>query len=662
MTVFAMFRIIGNALPPRHSRSDNVRAVEYILKNEPRFGDCQRIWILNRILNPVEKAAILQPIKSAGEEVIDLPFDAAAHYRAFLDVTGLPLERRLFGDVGKVNRNRPLELEWIIRHKSQTLVGINSARNHALKLGRERADWTLVLDGGVVFTPEGWSAFVSGLRSRVNEKFAVIDLRRTFDWHAVEPSRNDDGVEEPQIAFHRSSTDLFDERLRYGNRNKVELLKRIGVDGPWLAWRSARWDVDVPIASPDKGAFLRAGFVVRLPAGEENGESAVTRLRFVNRFLGVAQRSAEVDLLFARSCRNAEREFTVGIPPAGKAFSSSPLESQVGTWLAESDRFVTGKQAPPHLRLDPHDYYSAAPYWSADGQRYDGIVQDERSPDDPQSGHFDRASMLRFVRKVYGLTLAGRLLGRRDLFERPAALLRAWFLDPATRMNPTMRHAQVIPGNTDTNDVGIIEFREYCYLPYAICLLEREGVLSPEDADGIRKWFATFLEDCESAGITSSALDRRNNIATWAAAVFGTMALFVNRFSMAFAIVRTSPLRLGAQLGALSLQPHETERTRPLHYSLFNLSGWWSMMRLGQEFGIDLDGFAGSGGESLRQAVSFCADNRRRFGDYQDNGADFDVWLDLLGTLFSPVSHRSGLHMVTNAYWGLPPVIVAGRA
>lgn len=658
MIAFAMFRIIGNALPPRHSRTDNVRAIEHILKHEPTFANCQRSWLLNRILDPSEKAEILQLLKGTGEEIIDLPFDAAAHYAAFLDASGLPLERRLFGELANLSRHKPLELEWIVRHKSQALVGINSARNHVLRIGRQRADWTLVLDGGVVFSAEGWAGFVSGVRENVTAKFAVIELRRAYDWSEVGASTSDEGVEEPQIAFHSSSTDMFDERLRYGNRNKVELLKRIGVEGPWLSWRPAHWDVDAPLESPDRGSFVRAGFVTRLPAGDEKTESAAQRLRFVNRFVGVAQRSSEVDLQFARGRRKGVVQFTVGIPPAGPAWTSAPLERQVGLWLSEADCFVTDKQSH-RSGLDLHDYCSAAPYWSEDGQRFDGLVQDRRSPDDPKSGHFDRTSMLKFLRKVYGLTLAGRLLNRRDLFARPAALLRAWFLDPATRMNPTMRHAQVIPGRTDVNAVGIVEFREYCYLPYAICLLAREGALSREDVCAIGVWFRQLLEDCDRAGITSSALGRRNNIATWATAVLGSLALFVSEFDNAYSLVRTASIRLGMQLGALSLQPHETERTRPLHYSLFNLSAWWSVTRLGKEFGVNLENYSGSAGESLRQAISFCADNRHRFSDYKDNPSSFDGWIDLLLLLFTPRDRETTLHIVDNLYWGLPPVIVS---
>lgn len=60
MTSFAMYRIIGNSLPPRHALGENLRAVEHVLKHEPAFPGCRRNWVVNRLVNPREKATITQ--------------------------------------------------------------------------------------------------------------------------------------------------------------------------------------------------------------------------------------------------------------------------------------------------------------------------------------------------------------------------------------------------------------------------------------------------------------------------------------------------------------------------------------------------------------------------------------------------------------------------
>ena len=314
---FSLYRIIGNSLPPRHSHENNLRSVDFIIRNEPRFEGCERVWILNKISAPNEKERLIALLDGERENYIDLPFDPQAHLDAFFDPTGLPADQmaRLAIDIFQ---KAPLLQEWIARHKSQRLVGINQARNLALQLGRQRSTWTLVLDGGVVFTGLRWTRFLAALRPDAGKRLAVIPMRRVYDWddalQLCASERNSDlhvtdedpSEEEPQIAFHHDSSEIFDERLRYGHRNKAELLSRIGLPGPWMQWQPSAWESASPLPAPNKENYVVAGSVIRLPtdgAGREQGAD-----RYANRFFGVARRALEVDLQVAAGLRRPAQD------------------------------------------------------------------------------------------------------------------------------------------------------------------------------------------------------------------------------------------------------------------------------------------------------------------------------------------------------------------
>lgn len=55
------------------------------------------------------------------------------------------------------------------------------------------------------------------------------------------------------------------------------------------------------------------------------------------------------------------------------------------------------------------------------------------------------------------LTAAWLLTKRRDYADHAIAHLRAWFVTPATRMNPNLEYAQAIHGICTGRSIGIID-------------------------------------------------------------------------------------------------------------------------------------------------------------------------------------------------------------
>ena len=69
------------------------------------------------------------------------------------------------------------------------------------------------------------------------------------------------------------------------------------------------------------------------------------------------------------------------------------------------------------------------------------------------------------------MALAWYLTGNDKYAQAAARQVRAWFLDPATRMNPHLRFAQLVRGNPNERGSGIIDTRWFIEVVDAVTLL-----------------------------------------------------------------------------------------------------------------------------------------------------------------------------------------------
>src|SRR5690606_20866990 len=146
---FCLVRIIGNDLVPRHSKGQSRDNVAFTLEHEQAFEDCTKLWVLNRIFDAEEEAAIIRLLESRDQAYHRIPFDLAAYARQPRDVEGLSdAALRLLDSDDEVSARERLRLATVIRRsKSNYAINNNGARNVALTLGRTKAKWVLPWDG-----------------------------------------------------------------------------------------------------------------------------------------------------------------------------------------------------------------------------------------------------------------------------------------------------------------------------------------------------------------------------------------------------------------------------------------------------------------------------------------------------------------------------------
>jgi len=322
-----------------------------------------------------------------------------------------------------------------------------------------------------------------------------------------------------------------------------------------------------------------------------------------------------VFLLRAENLARTKQRLRAGDPRLRPAYDA--LRRDASAALAV-DRFsvVDKKRLAPSG--DRHDYMSFGPYWWPDSTKPDGLPYVRRDGQvNPESrADMDSPRFRLMVGTVEALALAHYLSddrAARDAYAwKAAALLRAWFLDSATRMNPHLRYGQAIPGVIDGRGIGIIDTRDLARVVDAVGLIERSAAWTSADQRGITAWMRAFLDWLRTSEHGRDEQDEENNHGVWYDAQTASLALFVGDVELARRIIgRDAVARVGAQIAADGKMPHELARTRPLHYTLFTIEPFERLAELGRHVGVDLWRYEAPSGGSLRKALLFAA----RFAD-----------------------------------------------
>ena len=291
---------------------------------------------------------------------------------------------------------------------------------------------------------------------------------------------------------------------------------------------------------------------------------------------------------------------------AAIAAAIGALEEDARKALAVAPMSVMDKSITPPSG-DRHDYVSQAPYWWPDPARPDGkpyIRKDgQRNPE--ISKITDRDNLGRLGEAVATLSLAYAYTGREAYATHAARLVRTWFLDPATRMNPHLRFGQYIPGVNEGRGIGIIETRNLPELLDGVMLISRSPAWTKADEDGLQAWMRAYLAWLLDSTHGREEAKNGNNHETWYDVQVAGLALYTGQMDVARRTLEGARARIAAQIEPDGRQPRELERTQSWHYSGFNLAALMDLATLGTRAGVDLWTYRTADGRSIRQAVDF---------------------------------------------------------
>lgn len=258
---------------------------------------------------------------------------------------------------------------------------------------------------------------------------------------------------------------------------------------------------------------------------------------------------------------------------------------------------------------DRHDYMSIAPYFWPNPDTTNGLPYIRRDGErNPANRTSDRRNLSELNENVETLALAWYFTGDEAYATKAAQLLRAWFLDPATRMNPNFQYAQAVPGVNTGRGIGLIETVGLTGVVDAIGLLAGAAAWTEADQRGTEQWFAQFLRWMRESKNGRDEAAAKNNHGTWYDVQVASFALFTDQREIATNVLQAArEKRIAQQIESDGRQPHELARTRAWGYSTMNLRGMMSLATLGEQVGVDLWNYETQDGRSIRKAFDFLA-------------------------------------------------------
>jgi hypothetical protein len=262
---------------------------------------------------------------------------------------------------------------------------------------------------------------------------------------------------------------------------------------------------------------------------------------------------------------------------------------------------------------DQHDYISIAPYWwpnpanpSGPYVRRDGEVNPER--DGPK---YDRTAIGRMSADVEALTLAYFYTEDRRYAAKAAAMIRTWFLDPATAMNPNANQAQAVRGREEGRAEGVLDTNAFMPVVEGVGLIAPSHALSSAEQSALETWFSRYADWMLSSKNGRAEQAAKNNHGIWFDAQLTRYSLFARRPDLARKVVANfAERRIATQMTPDGRLPAELARTRSLHYTLYALEPAFDVADMALCVGVDLWHAQDKDGRSLRRATEVVAPYR----------------------------------------------------
>ena len=284
---------------------------------------------------------------------------------------------------------------------------------------------------------------------------------------------------------------------------------------------------------------------------------------------------------------------------------TSQIAAQAEEALSHPIRHITD------IRADlseggPHDYYSNADYFWPDPQKPDGRPYVNRDGETNPENFDEHRHILRQMRAdVCSLALGYRQNQREEYARRAVQILQEFFLQPETRMNPSLTYSQAIPGTVPGRCYGIIDTLHLAEVPFAIEALKDSPAMERDTYQGLQEWFSQYLGWLLTShnGIEEATTTNNHSICFFVQAA--AFAIFTGNLPIVEMCRSRFKSHLLALMAADGSFPRELNRTKPYSYSIFALDNLITLCQLLSTPEDDLWTYRSGNGVTVYDGIRF---------------------------------------------------------
>ena len=256
---------------------------------------------------------------------------------------------------------------------------------------------------------------------------------------------------------------------------------------------------------------------------------------------------------------------------------------------------------------DKNDYYSNGDYWWPDPEKEDGLPYIRRDGETNPDNFDQHRLLLRKLRKMLVSLTAAYMISNDDKYvEKAILILKEFFLDQESKMNPHLLYAQAIPGHCSGRGIGIIDTLHLIGIPLAIEILKESSKMSQSIYNGLNQWFDTYLDWIVNHPYGQKEMNTKNNHSVcWhlQAAVFA-------RFTKNQAVIdlckkQFKEVLLPEQMALDGSFPSELSRTKPYGYSIFVLDNLLNLAYVLSSADDNLWQYQTDEGKSVKKGLEF---------------------------------------------------------